>query len=163
SPAPNAGNGCASKGARYANHRIARTTREAPASTRPALRTRNRRRHNQPSSPRPIRPAPAPSSTVSTMALLRPTIPNGPPPAYTDHAMRVFVYEHLSASQSDGPLHAEGQAMLSAVLHDLARCSHTTVEAARADDEPTFRASARAADFTLVIAPEFDDLLFQRC
>jgi len=77
--------------------------------------------------------------------------------------MRVFVYEHLSASQSEGPLHAEGRAMLSAVLHDLARCPHTTAEAARDDDEATFRASARTADLMLVIAPEFDDLLFQRC
>jgi predicted ATP-grasp superfamily ATP-dependent carboligase len=74
--------------------------------------------------------------------------------------------------------------MLAAVLDDFGRCpgvsietlldpaapsqdwiasANVTAHAGQMADEQTFRALARAADFTLVIAPEFDGLLEQRC
>jgi predicted ATP-grasp superfamily ATP-dependent carboligase len=103
--------------------------------------------------------------------------------------MRVFVYEHLCSAPDAGAgpasLRAEGRAMLLAVLRDLERCPDVcpvtllapslsslvakacpgvaTHVAAAGDEEGAFRALARAADFTLVIAPECDDILFQRC
>jgi predicted ATP-grasp superfamily ATP-dependent carboligase len=102
--------------------------------------------------------------------------------------MRVFVYEHLCASRTAGPeaegLRAEGWGMLSSLLRDLGRCrdvqpvvqvapplfarvkgldvpvaAHLTPPG---EEEAAFRALARNADFALVIAPEFDNLLFQR-
>jgi predicted ATP-grasp superfamily ATP-dependent carboligase len=103
--------------------------------------------------------------------------------------MRVFVYEHLCSGALAGQsgaesLRREGLAMLQAVLADLARCPGvlpcTLVEedlvgplraAAGGEihpvwapgDERDFRRLARAADFTLVIAPEFAALLATRC
>jgi predicted ATP-grasp superfamily ATP-dependent carboligase len=104
--------------------------------------------------------------------------------------MRVFVYEHLSSGALAGQhgadsLRREGLAMLTAVLVDLEHCSGVQpvalVEPALVsalqveipgaethslqdnDIERPFRHLARQADFTLVIAPEFDDLLEQRC
>jgi predicted ATP-grasp superfamily ATP-dependent carboligase len=104
--------------------------------------------------------------------------------------MRVFVYEHLCsgalAGQSGaGSLRREGLAMLEAALIDLARCPGvvvcTLVEEGLVGrlrsgmscweiypveafaGELHFRHLARGADFTLVIAPEFGDLLADRC
>jgi predicted ATP-grasp superfamily ATP-dependent carboligase len=100
--------------------------------------------------------------------------------------MRVLAYEHLSTLPTTGSsLRAEGQAMLAAVLADLAACTAVTpvalvepslveplqraalgaeVHAVAADGvEPLFRRLARGSEFALVIAPEFDDLLAMRC
>jgi predicted ATP-grasp superfamily ATP-dependent carboligase len=103
--------------------------------------------------------------------------------------MRIFVYEYVCAGGSveeplSASLRAEGWAMLAAVLEDFSRCrdvqvftllkerldvgSHppenVRVRAARSgEEEDAFRELARAADWSLVIAPEFDDLLAERC
>jgi predicted ATP-grasp superfamily ATP-dependent carboligase len=100
--------------------------------------------------------------------------------------MRIFVHEYLCGSQRDSPsLRREGWAMLRAVLEDLSACPAvepcTLVEAnllprlaallprvqahaaPSGGEEGHFRRLARGADFTLVIAPEFDDLLYNRC
>jgi predicted ATP-grasp superfamily ATP-dependent carboligase len=103
--------------------------------------------------------------------------------------MRVFVYEYLCSGASVGAsaasLHAEGWAMLSAILEDFARISGVEtvtlldprlssalptwpagVIAHYLDSgsaERTFRALAASADWSLVIAPEFDDILAERC
>jgi predicted ATP-grasp superfamily ATP-dependent carboligase len=101
--------------------------------------------------------------------------------------MRVFVYEYLCggarADSSPSSLHTEGWAMLSAVLEDFARCpgveTVTLIDpvlsprlqtwniASRVlqpgTEESSFRALAADCDWTLVIAPEFDDILAERC
>src|SRR5579859_3687711 len=104
--------------------------------------------------------------------------------------MRVFVYEYLSSgalgdTAGAASLRAEGWAMLAAVLEDFGRCPgvetstllnaqlgpvverlcpHITPHRAWPGAEAqTFRALAAEADFSLVIAPEFDDMLAQRC
>jgi predicted ATP-grasp superfamily ATP-dependent carboligase len=103
--------------------------------------------------------------------------------------MRVFVYEYLCSGALAGStgtsLHTEGWAMLSAVLEDFGRCPDveivTLLDSRLAPppgtwpsnivhhplrsgtEERTFRAHAAAADYSLVIAPEFDDILAQRC
>jgi predicted ATP-grasp superfamily ATP-dependent carboligase len=100
--------------------------------------------------------------------------------------MRVLVHEHLcSLPDADDSLRAEGQAMLLAVLADLANCPAVepvtlvepglveSVEATvpgveihpveAAGVERLVRRLARDAPFSLVIAPEFDDLLASRC
>jgi tyramine---L-glutamate ligase len=104
--------------------------------------------------------------------------------------MRVFVYEYLCSGAGGDTcrmpsLQTEGWAMLSAVLADLARCpgmeTHTLLDPQRhfpagswsartilhfaepASKEQAFRALAAAADFVLVIAPEFDGILERRC
>jgi predicted ATP-grasp superfamily ATP-dependent carboligase len=99
--------------------------------------------------------------------------------------MRLFAYEYsCAAAPGCGPLapslRAEGRAMLTAVLHDLARvpgiepwtllgadlgpCPAAAHRLERPEDEPAaFRRLAEAADYTLVIAPEFDGLLAARC
>jgi predicted ATP-grasp superfamily ATP-dependent carboligase len=103
--------------------------------------------------------------------------------------MQVFVYEHLSSCSlpdAAGPsLRREGWAMLSAVLEDFAGCSGVQVvtlidaELASAaagwpegirptirqpgDEEAQFRTLAATSDFALVIAPEFEDRLAERC
>src|SRR5262245_10627025 len=102
--------------------------------------------------------------------------------------MRVFVSEYLCSGAPAGrrgaaSLHAEGRAMLRALLEDFARCPGVTAATAAdpalapllprrvefhpaagpAEEERAFREQARAADFTLVIAPEFDGLLEARC
>jgi len=93
--------------------------------------------------------------------------------------MKVFLYEHLCAL-ADGELPAslqvEGRAMLQAVREDFGRlrgvtCVHLegscTVPSASlsADDahRNAFLRLAAEADFTLVIAPEFDDILLKHC
>lgn len=104
--------------------------------------------------------------------------------------MRVFVYEYLSSgalgdSSSAASLRAEGWAMLAAVLEDFGRCRsveistlidaqfgaafervcpHITPHFAQPGvEEQAFRALAADADCSLIIAPEFDEILAQRC
>ena len=97
--------------------------------------------------------------------------------------MNVFVCEFCCCRPaSDGTaqaLRGEGWAMLAAVLHDLNRVpgvrAHTLLaedfgpasvacrRVAPSAEEQMFRALAAAADWTLVIAPETDGLLHERC
>jgi predicted ATP-grasp superfamily ATP-dependent carboligase len=82
--------------------------------------------------------------------------------------MRVFVYEYTCAVETAlaDALGAEGRAMLTAVCQDLEQIPgvHTcTLRPPLADEATAFRQLARAADFTLVIAPESDGLLAERC
>jgi predicted ATP-grasp superfamily ATP-dependent carboligase len=100
--------------------------------------------------------------------------------------MRVLVHEHLCClPAAKSSLRAEGQAMLTAAMADLAACPGVEVvslvepglvdtlraaapgaevHAVGADGvEALFRRLARDSDFSLVIAPEFDDLLATRC
>ncbi len=85
--------------------------------------------------------------------------------------MRVFIYEYacaldqgLSVAES---IRAEGRAMLSAVVEDFARVPDvqvlTLLGAPPGGEEEAFRSHAAAADWSLVIAPEFDGLLLTRC
>ena len=97
--------------------------------------------------------------------------------------MRVFVYEYLCARGLapgvPSSLLVEGWAMLSAVATDFERLAgvevwtllgapglpylgHVCVRATPAEEPGRFRALAARADATLVIAPEFDDLLAAR-
>jgi predicted ATP-grasp superfamily ATP-dependent carboligase len=93
--------------------------------------------------------------------------------------MQVFVYEHLcaggtAAAPALGALHAEGWAMLSAVLEDFGRVPGVevvTVLDERLTAAPPqvrverpgtpFAALAGACDYTLIIAPECDGLLWE--
>jgi predicted ATP-grasp superfamily ATP-dependent carboligase len=83
--------------------------------------------------------------------------------------MRVFVWEYCCAvAEAPESLRHEGRLMLSAVLTDLTRCPG--VEAVtvadglpRAKEEAEFRRLCRTSDGTLVIAPESDGILFERC
>lgn len=98
--------------------------------------------------------------------------------------MRIFLYECISAGGlgADVPdsLRREGWAMLSAIADDFMRMPDVTVATLLDDrltrslghdctriawpDEPAcFRDVAARCDWTLVIAPEFDDLLRRRC
>ncbi|MHB1422438.1 MAG: ATP-grasp domain-containing protein [Gemmataceae bacterium] len=102
--------------------------------------------------------------------------------------MQVFVYEYLSSGAAQDAsalpsLCTEGWAMLSAVLEDLTRCPEVTVSTLldfqrtppphwngrifarhRQPDaeEDDFRKLAAAADWSLIIAPEFDGILAER-
>src|SRR6516165_9709876 len=99
---------------------------------------------------------------------------------------RVFVYEFTcaqpaSSSASQGSLAAEGLAMLRAVLEDFSRLpgvdlltiARPELAATLAaipqstiisnDDRESFCRLAQAADGTLIIAPEFDNILLTRC
>lgn len=96
--------------------------------------------------------------------------------------MRIFVYEYTCAAPGwkklPMSLRAEGRAMLTAVLEDFARVPEVTTCTLLASDFPKalgreqrrsgrkekigFLALARAADYTLVIAPEGDDILAER-
>src|SRR5262249_54473862 len=101
--------------------------------------------------------------------------------------MRVFVYEYLcGGAMGDSALSSlrtEGWAMLSAVLEDFARCpgvqTITLVDPVLSSrlqplnieshflspgaEERTFRALAAECDWTFLIAPEFGDILAERC
>jgi predicted ATP-grasp superfamily ATP-dependent carboligase len=97
--------------------------------------------------------------------------------------MRVFVYEYVIGRGREAgtiSLHVEGWAMLSALVEDFCRIpgvhvvtlvhstlqrtlGHTCVRFSEGDEEPIFKRLAAEADFTLVIAPEFADLLLERC
>lgn len=86
---------------------------------------------------------------------------------------KVFVYEYCCAvgpgADESGParmLHREGRAMREAVAGDFWRVTGVTVVTldGPVDDEPRrFRATATGCDFALVIAPEFDGILADRC
>jgi predicted ATP-grasp superfamily ATP-dependent carboligase len=97
--------------------------------------------------------------------------------------VRVFVYEYTCATNRVDveSLRLEGWAMLSAVAQDFTRvpgvqtvgllderfehelpgCECRRVTAG--NEESQFRQLARSADYSLIIAPEFDDLLGTRC
>jgi predicted ATP-grasp superfamily ATP-dependent carboligase len=81
--------------------------------------------------------------------------------------MRVFVYEYtcaLAGIPVGESLRAEGRAMLAAVLDDFRRApgvATITLEAGAGRD--AFCQLARSADWTLVIAPEFEGILAERC
>ena len=97
--------------------------------------------------------------------------------------MKVFVYEfsccRLAADETARALRAEGWAMLSAILEDLGHIPGVTTltllsedlspvpfpgrRVSPADEERAFRELAATADGTLVIAPETDCLLLERC
>jgi tyramine---L-glutamate ligase len=101
--------------------------------------------------------------------------------------MRIFVYEYLCASgaiRSAASLAIEGGAMLTALLDDFQRLPGVTVETIlgrgvpnvgfstpigvvvhmvnEGEEKDIFRRLAGAADWTLVVAPEFDDILANR-
>jgi predicted ATP-grasp superfamily ATP-dependent carboligase len=99
--------------------------------------------------------------------------------------MIIFVYEFTGAASSIGTFHdslqTEGWSILTAIIDDLRSISEIEVVSilnrdlrsknpdsrfvlidAR-DEESTFRKLAGKADFTIVIAPEFDDILGRRC
>lgn len=84
--------------------------------------------------------------------------------------MHLFVYEYLSSGVAGDAclspsLRSEGWAMLSALREDLAQCPgirvSTLLNCQPAVEEDAFRRLA-AADWSLVIAPEFDGILAQR-
>jgi predicted ATP-grasp superfamily ATP-dependent carboligase len=100
--------------------------------------------------------------------------------------MQVFVYEYLSSGvcpelASIASVRTEGWAMLAALLEDFGRClgvqtvalvdptlparfpNLTTRCVAPEEEEAIFRGLARAADYSVVIAPEWDNLLATRC
>lgn len=103
--------------------------------------------------------------------------------------MKLFLYEHFCSGAvvgqpGAGDLRAEGWAMLASLLDDFGRCPGVCVEtpldpaappsgwvppanvralAPPSEGEDAFRSLARAADCTLVVAPEFDELLERRC
>jgi predicted ATP-grasp superfamily ATP-dependent carboligase len=103
--------------------------------------------------------------------------------------MLIFVHEYICGGGLAGQplpdsLRREGWAMLRAVVEDFARCpgvevgclldarlsaSANELSGARVHlcepgaEQSLFREGAGAADFTLVIAPEFDYMLYQRC
>ena len=85
----------------------------------------------------------------------------------------VFVYEYCTAlgvgRDPSDPAHSlwrEGNAMRSAVIADFERIPGVTVRTlygvSPANEEREFKRSADTCDGTLVIAPEFDDLLAAR-
>jgi len=81
--------------------------------------------------------------------------------------VRFFVYEYASACANAAlpeSIRREGEAMLRAVAEDLARIDGAQVwTLPSSSDESAFRRLARRADFSLIIAPEFDNILFERC
>jgi hypothetical protein len=97
--------------------------------------------------------------------------------------MRIVVYEYLCAAGAvqrlPVSLRREGWTMLFAVATDLSRVAGVrvdtileevpepspswTVHRPSEPEESLFRELATADDFTLVIAPEFDDILWTRC
>ncbi len=93
--------------------------------------------------------------------------------------MNLFVYEYFSARNSAAALRQEGWAMLQAIAEDLARIPdtsvrtllaagmmappHCTAESPHPDEETAFRRLASWADYSLIIAPESEDLLEMRC
>jgi predicted ATP-grasp superfamily ATP-dependent carboligase len=81
--------------------------------------------------------------------------------------VRFFVYEYANA-RADATLpksiRREGEAMLRAVTGDLGRIEGAQVwTLPSSSDESAFRRLAREADFSLIIAPEFGDILYERC
>jgi predicted ATP-grasp superfamily ATP-dependent carboligase len=100
--------------------------------------------------------------------------------------VRLFIYEYTCAQPAEpgaAKLHSEGQAMLAAVVEDFSRIPGVEVATLLASlqsltlpascfacsfpgergEQAVFRPLAAWADFTLVIAPELDGLLEERC
>jgi predicted ATP-grasp superfamily ATP-dependent carboligase len=86
--------------------------------------------------------------------------------------MRIFVWEYVSAttaadhSAAVASLRSEGRAMLQAIVADFARIPGVQLLTINpTDDEPAaFRCLAAEADFSLLIAPEFEErILSGRC
>jgi tyramine---L-glutamate ligase len=102
--------------------------------------------------------------------------------------MRIFVYEYTCAAAAEpsaaaASLRAEGAAMLTAILEDFQRVpgveaftlrgtrfqscpnAKTRLESCPTIEAPeeAFRTAARQADYSLIIAPEFDGILLKRC
>jgi predicted ATP-grasp superfamily ATP-dependent carboligase len=98
--------------------------------------------------------------------------------------MHLFLYEYLCGGALTGvpgaeSLRREGRAMLAALLADFAACPdlrvttlldaavavppRVRIERAGPDREGAFARLAAAADFTLVVAPEIDGILFRLC
>jgi tyramine---L-glutamate ligase len=84
---------------------------------------------------------------------------------------RVFVFEFTSSrpigsqDAAGAALNAEGEAMRTAALDDFGQIpgvvAFTTDRVS--DEEAAFRKAAGSADWSLVIAPEFNDILLDRC
>ena len=73
---------------------------------------------------------------------------------------RIFLYEHLTATgNGHDPLYREGLAMRDAIAADFRTNEDYEVAFFKGGDETAFEAQCRAADFTLIIAPEFDGIL----
>lgn len=78
--------------------------------------------------------------------------------------MRVFVYEYLSArGLGADPMYREGRTMRDAVATDFAALPGYEVVTLDDDEPSSFAALAATADWSLVIAPEFDGILSARC
>jgi tyramine---L-glutamate ligase len=97
--------------------------------------------------------------------------------------MRIFVYEYTCGGPAKdvthGSLRSEGWAMLSALLADfervpgvetvtvlpvgVAHTGKTKIENVYDDEKTSFCRLAHQANYTLVIAPEFRDILATRC
>jgi len=84
---------------------------------------------------------------------------------------RIFVYEYLCALKGGGgatpplpdSLWREGRAMLDAVVADFRAIAGVEPIVLAAENEVRFRTLAGQADFSLIIAPEFDGILQTRC
>lgn len=82
--------------------------------------------------------------------------------------MRIFLHEYvcdeaMTGAAAAASLQAEGRAMRAAVCADFERLPGVQVFGLPRFDETAFVEAARTADYTLVIAPEFDELLATRC
>jgi predicted ATP-grasp superfamily ATP-dependent carboligase len=82
--------------------------------------------------------------------------------------MQVFIYEYTCAlpdrADVSASIRAEGRAMLTAIRADFDLVPGVrTLVVPPGDREADFRATVRAADYSLIIAPEFDGLLETRC
>src|SRR5262245_44601767 len=81
--------------------------------------------------------------------------------------MRVCVYEYACAVGEaialPESIRAEGRAMLEAVAADFACLPGVAVRTMSRDGAEAFRQAAASFDWCLIIAPEFDGLLFNRC
>ena len=88
--------------------------------------------------------------------------------------MRVFVYEYLTAlgvgrdpADPLHPLHREGRAMSDAAASDFGRITGVVVvtlgDAGPGGEREAFRDAVRRCEWALVIAPEFDGILAERC
>lgn len=81
--------------------------------------------------------------------------------------MRILIYEYASAQSGAAALpesiRVEGREMLRCLVEDFGRIPGVEVITLENDEPNAFRQQAAAADWSLVIAPEFDGILFERC
>lgn len=80
----------------------------------------------------------------------------------------VFVYEYVTAIGAKGvslapSLLAEGRAMRDAVCADFTAVPGIQVRTLDVEDEAAFRSIAAACDYALIVAPETDGVLEERC